>query len=45
VNATVFESSALSLDLDCPEDLDILRRSDAAQQLDIEETRIALTES
>jgi 2-phospho-L-lactate guanylyltransferase len=45
VNATVLESSALSLDLDCPEDLDILRRSDTAQQLEIEETRIALTES
>ena len=47
VKATVFESSALSLDLDCPEDLDILRRSDAAQLLnvlDVEETGIALTE-
>ncbi|HEY6643711.1 2-phospho-L-lactate guanylyltransferase [Povalibacter sp.] len=47
VKATVLESPALSLDLDCPADLDILRCSDAAQLLDVldaEETSIALTE-
>jgi 2-phospho-L-lactate/phosphoenolpyruvate guanylyltransferase len=46
VKATVFESKALSLDLDCPDDLDILRRSDAVQLLevlDVEETGTALT--